>query len=197
MIEISKAKKTSDLTEIIRLIYETDDYIYPSMCGHDYGLFESVMQKFLLTDSIFSYNNILIACDDGTVVGMLLYIDKDSKLPNTTGSYLEVTDKQAMGFDSVISDYFLPLLSKIGEGCIYINNICVSEKARRRGISEKLIAYLSQVCSDKTIVLDCLEENTAAVRLYRKLEFKETERFLGFSGKQESPVSCIRFEKKG
>jgi len=194
MIKIAKAEKTSDFASIIRLIYETDDYIYPSMCGSDYKLFETIMQTLLLTDSIFSYKNIIFAGENDNAIGLLLYFEKNCELPKKVDNYIKVTKKQAENFESVIQEYFTPLLSKIEDNSIYINNLCVDKDNRRRGVAGKLIDHLLQTFPDKKIVLDCLEENTAAINFYLKFGFKITEHFLGFSGTQEEQINCLKLE---
>ena len=194
MINIVKAENTSDLSGIIRLIYETDNYIYPSMCNFDYKLFETIMQELLFTDSIFSYKNMLLAEDNGKTIGLLLYFEKIVKLPQTIEHYMEIDKEKAEDFNNVIQEYFTPLLSKIDKDCIYINNLCVDTKNRKRGIGAKLIEYLIKIFSERKITLDCLEDNTAAVNFYLKSGFKIIERFGGYAGKQEGQINCIKLE---
>jgi len=194
VINITKAESTSDLDGIIRLIYETDDYIYPSMCNSDYELFEIIMKKLLFGDTIFSYKNIIIACENYKTIGLLLYIDKNSKLPETIENIIGVNKKQSTDFDNVMEEYFKPLLSKINDDYLYINNLCVNIEKRRCGIAGKLINHLLQTFTNKKIVLDCLEENTAAIEFYLKWGFKITDRFLGFAGNKQEPISCLKLE---
>lgn len=194
MIDIAKVEKNEDLSRIIRLIYETDDYIYPSMCNSDYNLFEVIMQKILLTESIFSYKNIIIASENRKTIGILLYLTNKSKIPDSIDNYIDITKEQTSNFNYVIHDYFTPLLSKIKDDCIYINNLCVDKNNRRQGVAEKLINYLLKMYPEKNIVLDCLEDNIAAVNFYQKCGFLITERFLGFAGKLEEQVKCIKLE---
>jgi len=194
MIKIAKAERTGDLTGIIRLIYETDDYIYPSMCGSDYKIFETVMQKLLITDSIFSYENIITACENNKTIGLLLCFEKDGKLPEVVSNYLNINKKQAADFDNVIQEYFKPLLSKIDDGCLYINNLCVNIENRRQGVATRLVDYLIKTFPNKKIVLDCLEENADAVNFYLKMGFKMIDRFLGYAGKQQEQINCIKLE---
>jgi ribosomal protein S18 acetylase RimI-like enzyme len=194
VIKISGVDENDDLTSIIRLIYETDDYIYPTMCGSDYRLFEEIMKKLLFTDSIFSYRNIIAANENGKTLGLLLYFGKGCKLPQAVDKYLKISEEQQADFDYVIHNYFTLVLSKIDEGCLYINNLCVDKENRRHGIAANLIDHLTHINPDKKIILDCLEENTAAINLYIKLGYKITDHFLGFAGKQEGQINCIKLE---
>lgn len=194
MIEIARVEKTNDMTGIIRLIYETDDYIYPTMCGSNYSLFKTVMKKLLFTDTIFSYKNIFAANETEKTIGLLLYFAKGCKLPEAIDKYHKINKDQAADFDYVIHEYFAQVLSKIDGDCLYINNLCVDKENRRRGIAAKLINHLMQTYPNKKIVLDCLEENTAAVELYIKSGYKITEHFLGFTGKQKEQIKCIKLE---
>jgi ribosomal protein S18 acetylase RimI-like enzyme len=195
MIAIAKANKNDNINTIIRLIYETDEYIYPSMCNHDYNLFEKIMQKILFIDNVFSYKNIIIASENEKIVGLLLYFDKDEKLPEVIDQYVQLNKGQSVNFDNVIKEYFGQLLSRMNRDSVYINNLCVDKKNRRRGIAAKLIHFLLEYFPNKKIVLDCLEENIEAVNFYNKLDFKITGCFPGFGGNQEKQVNCLQFEK--
>jgi len=125
----------------------------------------------------------------------LLYFENDGKLPETIDLYLPGNREQAEDFNSVIHNYFMPLLSKIDENCVYVNNLCVDINNRRCGIAKQLICNLTQLFPDKKIVLDCLEDNTKAMQFYKKLNFVITEHFRGYSGNQKEKVDCVRFKR--
>lgn len=194
MIKIGPASKNSDLPGIIKLIYETDDYIYPSMCGNDYELFEMIMRGLLFTESIFSYRNIIIATENGKTIGLLLYFRNDGKLPEAIDKCVTMNEGQLINYNYVINKYFAPLVSKINNNCLYINNLCVEKERRQCGVATMLVNHLKETFPDEMLILDCLEENISAVNLYEKTGFKKTDRFFGFSGNQEEQVACLKFE---
>jgi len=142
----------------------------------------------------YSLNNIVIAIENEKVIGILLYFENDCKLPEAVNKHINVNKEQAEDFDGVIQEYFAPLLSKIENTSIYINNLCVDIEARRQGVAGKLVDYLKQTFPDRKIILDCLEENTTAVNFYLKFGFKITEHFLGFTGKEQEEIGCIKLE---
>ena len=186
MLSIREALKTDNFNDIIKLIYETDNYIYPSMCDGNYELFEKIMQNLIIEDNLFSYKNMIIACEDDKVVGLLLYLNNKAKLPG----------KQHDSFDLVISDYFSDLIKKIDGNHIYINNLCVDKDYRGIGIGTKLVNYLFRMLDSKNIFFDCLEDNIVAVNFYKKIGFDVTDRCPGFAGNETEQVSCLKFEWK-
>jgi len=197
MITVSKASIEDSPHDIIRLIYETDEYIYPTMCNGEYYLFEKVVQKLFFkdNDNVFSYKNINVAKENGKVVGILLYLTNKSITPGPVENYSSITGDKSNKFNEVINCYFARLITAIEPNVIYINNLCVDKVFRRRGVAEKLVEHLADFYIGKKIILDCLEENTVAVKFYRKLNFEITEHFQGYSGDQNKKVNCVRFER--
>lgn len=108
----------------------------------------------------------------------------------------------------LLFDSFLDQLEEFAEEDIYFNsyadeeradvisiiNLCVSENARGLGIGKKLMeSFLRQHRGEK-IELCVLEENKAALDLYKKMGFKEVSRYQGFSV-DERDIVCIGMEK--
>ena len=64
---------------------------------------------------------------------------------------------------------------------VSIYNVAVSVKYRRRGIAEKMMRHLSAISEGaEFITLEVRESNTAAIRLYEKLGYKEVGRRKNF-----------------
>ena len=75
-------------------------------------------------------------------------------------------------------------LTKYGNG-LFINNICVSPDNRRKGIAQKLITNIIKNARTKGVnflFLQVKENNVGAIKLYRKLGFKDQHRFTGSGG---------------
>ena len=194
MIQIIRAEKTSDVAGIIRLIYETDDYIYPSMCDTNYELFETIMLKLLSTDCIFSYKNIITAEEKGKTIGLLLYFGEKAKLPDLAANSIIPGKEHLKDFNFSIPEFFAPLLSEIKQNQIHINNLCVDSENRKRGIATMLIDHAKKTFPDKKIILDCLEQNSAAVNFYKKSGFSIIEKFqVPAEDNKDEKINCIRF----
>jgi hypothetical protein len=188
---LSNVEKGDDFFKIIRLIYETDDYIYPQMCGGDYVYFEKIMLHHLNTECIFSYKNIVTAKKNGDIMGIILSFTKDQLLPQFP-KYGEFEVKEC--YSATIKDYFQKLVAGVSADCLYINNICVDKKYRGMGVGYALIQYAKKNSVKDKIVLDCLAENLSAIALYEKCGFKIVDRFLGYSGNNAKPISCLKLE---
>ena len=61
-------------------------------------------------------------------------------------------------------------------GEVYITNVAVSQKHRRKGMGEKLINSLISVCESENagfVTLEVRESNKPANNLYKKMKFKD------------------------
>jgi len=188
---ISKVTKDDDFLQIIRLIYQTDDYIYPLMCKNDYAYFEKVMLHHLNTKSIFSYQNIIAAKDGEEIIGIVLSFTKGQPLPPLP--YKDEFEVREC-YSITINNYFHKLISGISSESLYINNVCVDKKHQGLGIGYALIQNTITNSIKNKIVLDCLADNVYAVALYKKCGFKIVDSFLGYSGDSSKPITCLKFE---
>lgn len=194
MINISGVSPNDDFLQIIKLIYLTDDYIYPEMCGNDYEYFEELMLYLLNTDSIFSHKNISLAKFDGKIIGLALAFTNNQKIPSFSQDIkFEVRDCYKM----VMDIYFNKILDELQPDFVYVNNLIVDHENRKSGVGYALIRYVQKIAGKKKIVLDCLEDNASAIALYKKCGFIVTDKFEGFSGDADSPVLCLRLETMG
>ena len=76
-------------------------------------------------------------------------------------------------------------LSRYGNG-LFINNMCVNPKHRRKGIAKKMISnIIENARNDNNInflFLQVKDSNKPAFKLYRDFGFKEQHRFTGSKG---------------
>ena len=189
---ISGVTPNDDFSDIIRLIYETDEYIYSSMCGNDYSYFEKIMLHHLNSKSIFSYKNITVARMETNVAGIVLSFTSSQSLPSMPeNNEFDIRNCYSL----TMKDYFQELLSEIPPDSLYINNICVEKKYQGLGIAYALIQHVIKNTDKNRILLDCLADNKLAIALYRKCGFNVTDCFQGFSGDAAKPVQCLKFER--
>jgi ribosomal protein S18 acetylase RimI-like enzyme len=193
---ITRLIKNECMEDVIKLIFDTDPYIYDSMCDGDFELFKNIMEQFLkLDEHVFSRNNIIVARTDNEVNGLLLFFSKDA---NCDTFPIDLTEKQFMILNYVCIEYFWPLIVELEERAdewIYINNLCVAAHKRRQGLASGLLAvFLKHILPGTTIITDCLETNRAAIELFQKAGFKKTRTFDGFAGSGKK-IKVIRLEK--
>ena len=96
-------------------------------------------------------------------------------------------------FISYSSKDFHPLLNKIPPNTRYINNLCVNNNHRNKGIGYKLLKTAMETYTEPKIILDCLANNTIAISLYNKCGFVMGKKFDGFAGNSDEVVECLEF----
>ena len=191
MISISNIS-SDDYQQVIKLIYHTDNYIYPSMCENDYGYFEKIMFHNLNTNSIFSYKNVIAAKENNEIAGIVLAFSNEQSLPPMPQNG-EFEVKKC--YEKVLTEFFQELIKSIKPNCLYINNLCVDKQYQNKGVGNALLQYILTNTKEKFISLDCLENNNPAIALYKKCGFKVTNRYLVDSGNSEEKIYCLKFEK--
>ncbi len=177
-----------DVRAIARAVYGTDPYIYPMLAeGEDDPTFLRFLRLSLgQRDSIFSGDNLLVACLDGRIVGILAYLPCGrvfslSALPETANAA------------AVARSYFIPLATETAEmRGVYINCLSVLPEYRRLGVGRALLAALFADWQGQNVLLDTLKDNPSAVSLYQRMGFVTTDEAIGYGGKTDDVVPCLR-----
>ena len=166
MLEIRPAGRT-DSTDIARLFLISSDglaeYIWSRITRAGETITEAGARRYAREDVAFSYQNCLIAARDGRTVGMAhsfpMEADPDAE-PET---------------DPVLKPY-----SDLEEyGSLYLSGLAVDAGHRNDGIGNALLAAVNRRAKEfgvQRISLICMERNEGAMRLYRRLGFKERDR---------------------
>lgn len=187
-LEIRKASLEDDLLRIAELLYKTDPYIYPYW-------FETLdkctkeLSELLQEDKfIFNIKNLYLAIDkeENKIAGLVCAIDIDAELDY---NYTELQNKNER-YKFTIENYILPLIEEVKDAeYVYISNVCVHEKYRGKHVGNRLLKYIIEHYRENltnTIVLDVIENNVNAVKLYEKLGFfQEGDLYKGFSAPSE------------
>ena len=166
MIDFRQAVK-EDSTDIARLFLISSDglaeYIWSKVAGPAETVLEAGARRYARGGVDFSHENCLIAEKEGVTVGM-------------AHSFEMERDADADG----ISD---PVLKPYGEledyGSLYLSGLAVVEGHRNEGIGKALMEAVNlraQALSLGRISLICFERNEGAMRLYRRLGFRELGR---------------------
>jgi ribosomal protein S18 acetylase RimI-like enzyme len=173
---VRKLLLNDDLDKVSKLIYKTDDFIFPFIFGKQEKAIPILKKLILLENNDFSHNYIYCMENDG-IQGILIGYDPkeiDTKKENrdflksfSIGSLVRLVKK-----GSIIE----PVLDKRDIPGLYIQNICVDEDYRGMGIGSSLIEYFFQYAQNNnysSVFLDVGIKNESAKRLYEKKGFKE------------------------
>jgi len=176
-----------DLKQVGRLIYYTDDYVFPYMYDNpEAGA--RVHAEMIRRETIYNYSNITVALAGDTIVGMVVMKESPIKI-NRDEMILafEAADvAHDERFERVFNEYW-SLLEKEPEG-FYIANVCVDPEFRHRGIARGLLNFLLE--DNKTYNLETVVANVDAFKLYQSLGFVVDCQYPGFTG-----IPCYRMHR--
>ena len=85
-------------------------------------------------------------------------------------------------------------------GEVYITNVAVSEKHRRKGMGEKLITSLISLCVSENaefITLEVRESNKPAINLYKKMNFKDVGKRKNFYENPREDAILMTYKPDG
>ena len=198
---IRKATLEDDLEKIAELLYKTDPYIYPYWFECLENCIEELPKLLKENNFIFNINNLYIAIDEITnkIAGLVCAIDKNAELEYDYSKLKEKNNR----YEFTINNYILPLIKEIEDAeYVYISNVCVHEDYRGKHIGNRMLKNIVEHYRENlanTIVLDVIESNKGAVKLYENLGFvREGELYEGFSAPEQTKpnVFSMRTEPK-
>ena len=194
-----RARDTDDMFQIAKLIYQTDQYIYPFWFKKniDKGInyFADRMKK---DGFFFNYNNIYIAYDKDTnkIIGAICAVDKSVNLDYDYTEDMKIDSN----YEFTIKNYILGLIEEVKDNdFIYISNVCVNPNYRGKKIGTRILGhYITQMekAGWDVFALDCLLHNLRAKNLYHSFGFKEMKEIVGFDGTDHSTVEVVSFLRK-
>lgn len=182
-----KLSPRDDLERVGRLIYLTDDYVFPYV----YDSPEDgarVHAEMIRRDTIYNLDNVTVAETGGAIAGIVVM----KEAPVAVSRDEMVRAFEAAGvvpdgrFDRVFREYWGPLENE-PKG-FYIANVCVDPAFRRRGLARGMLEFLLE--DGKTYNLETVAANESAFKLYRSLGFAVECRYPGFTG-----VPCYRMRR--
>ncbi len=166
MVDIRQAVK-EDSTDIARLFLISSDglaeYIWSKVAEPGETVIETGARRYAREGVAFSYENCLIAEQEGATVGIAhsfaMEEDPDAELES----------------DPVLKPY-----SQLEDyGSLYLSGLAVVEQCRNARIGVALMQAVNQRAKDLSlprISVICFERNEGAMRLYRRLGFRELDR---------------------
>jgi len=169
-VTVRGLRADDDLTQVAKLIYLTDPYIYPNWFDDmESGI--KVIREMILLPTLYNKDNITVAVqNDGFIAGML--VSKQAPFVEEPEYVRKAFELAGVPVDERTAEVFDAYYAKMGQADdgYYIANIAVDEKCRKRGIAAALIEHVladHDYCS-----LECVVANTGSLRLYQRIGFR-------------------------
>lgn len=180
-----------NLSEVARLIYYTDDYVFPYLYDNDVKRSESVIINMIKGNTIYNYKNITVAILDGDIVGIV--VSKETPISVDLGEmvrcFIDANEPIGERFTKTFNEYY-KLFENEPAG-VYIANVCVNERYRGRGVGKAMMTEFMKELNGKVLHLEAVKDNVSALRLYESLGFEIEYEYPGFTD-----VPCYRMIRK-
>lgn len=190
---IRQAKKDDDFSQIAKLIYLSDVYIFPYW-------FESMeVGVKILTDmmgeedTMFSYKHCLVAEIDNQIVGVINYFDWHSDISNDYTKWNNTKE-----FEFVLRKHLRPLDKYQKGDVVYLAYLAVLPEYRRKNIATKMLKKIFSMYDKVEFTLYCVKDNMPAFNLYIKNGFEYKGDNIGFNAPhKKKPLISKMVKKKG
>lgn len=197
-LDVSLARATDNKTDIGRVLYDTDPYVYPEAFGSDRDKAARSLGRLIgMDNTLLDYKNIVVARYNGTVAGVCLITDgkyswNKKALLERIGNDLPMRES----FEYASDKYFTRLASG-DKNCIEIVALSVDEGFRRKHIGTKLLEEVSRLFPDKAQELEVLQDNESAIKMYENIGFEIVgEPFEGFAPAGLKRPMCLRMKRE-
>ena len=169
-----------DVQDFVKLFLLSSPY-FPMAFGR--RIINVLKTLFQRKKNLFSYEHTFFADFNDEKAGMLLGYDWKAKRRENIQTGLMILRFSGWDFFAKIDTYlkFNRTVGSLWAEEYYISNIATYENFRGKGVGKALMGSAeeeAQKCGCRKVVLDVEEENLSAIMFYKKLGFKEQERFL-------------------
>ncbi len=188
---VRKLLPTDNLQQISRLIYYTDDYVFPYLFNSDIEKAERVLTKMVLGDTLYHYQNITVGFLGQEIVGLIVAKEAPVRVnfSEMVRCFIDAGEPIDERFSKTYNEYY-KLLENEPEG-VYIANVCVDKNYRGKGVGSEMLRQYFESETKKLYNLETVKDNKAALKLYQKHGFEIVEEYLGFT-----EVPCYRMVRK-
>ena len=168
------AKK--NLENVAKLIYQTDDYIYPDMFETEVAAV-NILTKLLCTgkDSMFNLDNIYVCELNEEIIGLILW--NEGPLNWSSAELRKIMEQNNVAYPSKLSaverEYISGYSEQENTDIISILNVCVAKQAQKNGVGKRMLSAFLQEHQGKTVELCVLSKNQAAISLYSSCGFAQ------------------------
>lgn len=198
-VYIRHLESRDNLYSVAKLIYETDDHIYPALVGCEVIGPIIIAEIIKMNNTVFCYDNILVAEYNKEIIGVLVGLYKNCTWDrNMIMPICEKLNTPIPKQWSYTCDNYMSKLCKYKKSNIfYISNISVNSEYRNLGIGRKLLSHaIDSLEHIVEIHLHVLTNNKNAISLYSKFGMKISSEEQGFSLNLNEEVRCFYMIKK-
>lgn len=191
-------KGAEHLQQVAQLIYGTDEHIYPAWRDTDKEFAGLIVPWMCAKGFIFFHRNIYVARRYGHTNPLGVLVSLDART-NVKFDYSVFEDKRSQ---FVFKNYLGKVVAErqsIPEDTAMIIGLCVDPLLRNKSIASELLgSYIERMRNNNvsTIRLDCLVENTKALKLYKSMGFEIISKSYGFHRPGEPEVEIYTLENK-
>ena len=153
-------------------------YVWGQVAEDGESPLETGRRRYAREGAAFSYQNCLVAEEDGRVIAMLHSFVMPPR--NETG---DEADDEAAANDNDNGEPVDPVLQPYAEledpGSLYVSGVAVTPEHRGRGLGRKLMEQArarAERLDLPRVSLICFEANETAMQLYRRLGYAEVDR---------------------
>ncbi len=176
-VTVRRLRADDDLLQVGKLIYLSDDYIYPYWFDSiEDG--KRVIAEMTKLDTLYNMNNVTVAVmPNGDIAAAA--VTKQCPFNEEESVIEKAFENTGIKSDKRTHEIFLAYyaeMAKLEDG-LYLANIAVDPNYRKRGIAATL---LNEILKDTELCrLECVKANSGAWRLYQRLGFEITEEYPG------------------
>ena len=176
-----------DFPRIGELIYQVDPFIYPPLFGSPEVARETMPALMAIPNSPFAVSHILVARLDNEIAGVsVCYLEPFASTPNLSRFY-ESGLPVPTSCKDVCERYLIPMCAEVGPAEAYLACIATDKQYRNRGVATALIKAIFDIAGGKSVSLDVLKDNAAAISLYEGLGFRITLETEGYAYNEPAP----------
>lgn len=183
---------SDDLAQVAKLIYYTDDYIFPYLYDNNVEIGISVIINMIRGNTIYNYRNITVAEIDGKIAGII--VSKETPIVMDMGEmvrcFIDANEPVGERFTKTYKEYY-QLFENEPDG-VYIANVCVDGYYRGKGVGKKMMAEYLKANPQKTYHLETVKSNSSALKVYQNSGFEIVNEYLGFID-----IPCYRMIRYG
>ena len=175
-MEIKIATIKDNFCQIAELIYETDSYIYPSAFTDKQHAI-STLTEMIKSQTIFNYNNCLVATINDQIVGLVVFVSKKTSSSNNYDKWISHSKE----LSHMIKNYIYKVEKEQKDNTVELVCVCIKKQYRRQKIATKLINHLFLAHQQSNFQLYTLQNNFSAINLYKSLGFSISQEAKGYN----------------
>lgn len=194
---IEPLDKEDDFDSVVELIYESDSNIYKNLFGSLDNAKIVMPILFNKNNSKFSKNHYYIIKNDDQIIAVAaLYKSSDFRwdTDNIRVAFDDARVELPESFEEAINNMKDIFNDCIGNSFCLLDDLCVKEDFRNRGIGKSLVMYLSKKAETEnlSIVLSVYNENDIAFDLYSSIGFIPYADFYDAEDKSKNYIKMIK-----